>query len=319
MSDELNPDGTPNTEALESRETVGTGNDARVAMLERINDELDGVRGEELANVNDDGSTEPFQASPPTSEDESPTGEPATPAEEPAVTEPRKFTIKVNGKELQLTEEELIARAQKVESADEYLRAAKQPAPTAPEPVVPKPSREELQRLQDEEDRALVRAIQMGTEDEATAALRKIREQSSTRLSPDDVSRTVDERLAFKSAIEKFNTDYKDIVSDPYLHKLARDRDSELLAAGDSRPYGERYEEIGKGIRDWVTKFKVDVQPAASDLKAKEVKKAAAPKVPTSASAKRAAPVADDDNDESPSDVIQAMREKRGGPQWMRN
>jgi hypothetical protein len=44
---------------------------------------------------------------------------------EPEPQQPRKFKIKVNGKELELTEEELIARAQKTEAADEYFNDAK--------------------------------------------------------------------------------------------------------------------------------------------------------------------------------------------------
>lgn len=44
---------------------------------------------------------------------------PAPPADAPV--EPRKFRIKVRGQDRELTEDELIARAQKVESADDYL------------------------------------------------------------------------------------------------------------------------------------------------------------------------------------------------------
>lgn len=44
---------------------------------------------------------------------------PAPPVDAPA--EPRKFRIKVRGQDRELTEDELIARAQKVESADDYL------------------------------------------------------------------------------------------------------------------------------------------------------------------------------------------------------
>lgn len=48
--------------------------------------------------------------------------EPPEPTEQPAAApEPRKFRIKVRGQDRVLTEDELIARAQKVESADDYL------------------------------------------------------------------------------------------------------------------------------------------------------------------------------------------------------
>jgi hypothetical protein len=302
-----------------TQETIGTGNDARLALLNGINDTLDAERADELAHVNDDGTTEPFQAAAPDVVDpeDDPTASPAN-AEEPAAAAPAKIKIKVNGRELELTQEELIARAQKVESADEYLRTAKQTAKPAP---VAQPSQEELQRQQDEEDRALVRAIQMGTEEEATAAIRKLKSQTSTRpsISTDDVSRTVDERLAFNASLTAFRTEYKDIVTDPFLNKLALDRDAELLAAGDARPYAERYTEIGETLRAWKSSLAKDVHPAVSDQTKKEEKKALAPKVPTAAAGKQKPAPQEDDTDESPSSVIQAMREKRGGPQWMRN
>ena len=305
-----------------SGETIGTGNDARLALLSGINDSLDVERADELANVNDDGTTEPFQAdaSPAADSEDDPTASPANATEtEPAAPEERKYRIKVNGRELELTEAELIARAQKVESADEYLRTAKQTTRT--EPVVAQPSQEDLQRLQDDEDRALVRAIQMGTEEEATAAIRKLKSQTSTRpsISTDDVSRTVDERLAFNASLTAFRTEFKDIVSDPFLNKLALDRDAELLAAGDARPYAERYSEIGTTLRAWKSSLAKDVHPAVSDMAKKEERKAAAPQAPTAAAGKQKPVVQEDDTDENPSSVIQSMREKRGGPQWMRN
>src|SRR3974390_334565 len=41
---------------------------------------------------------------------------------------PKTYRLKVNGRELEVSEEELIARAQKVEAADQYLATAKQQA-----------------------------------------------------------------------------------------------------------------------------------------------------------------------------------------------
>ena len=41
-------------------EALGTSNDARVALLNKINDANDALRADEYANINDDGSTEAF-------------------------------------------------------------------------------------------------------------------------------------------------------------------------------------------------------------------------------------------------------------------
>jgi hypothetical protein len=47
--------------AENSGDAIGTGNDARVAMLDRINDVNDSARAEELAEVHDDGTTSEFK------------------------------------------------------------------------------------------------------------------------------------------------------------------------------------------------------------------------------------------------------------------
>ena len=310
---------------------VGTGNDARVALLDSIADSADGIRAEELADINEDGSLTPFKApSTSTEEAEAPAPAPEEETDTPAaevVAEPRKYRIKVNGKELELSEEEIIARVQKIESADEYLRQAaeaKRLATAEPAPAKPAgPTQEEIQRRNDEEDRALVRAIQMGTEEEAAAALRKVREQAGAArpsLTRDDISSTIDERLAFNTAIDTFSKDYKDVWTDPVLKKLALDRDSELLKAGDARPYAERYASIGDEIRAWKETLVPAAKPPVTNLAEKTIRKAAAPAAPVAAaSAKTKPPAAEEEVDDDPSSVIANMAKVRGGPQWMRN
>ena len=305
-------------------EAVGTGNDARLALMARIADASEVEREEELADVNDKGETEPFKANKPTEEEPAPPleEEAAPPADEP--TEPTKHKIKVNGKELELTLDEIIARAQKVEAADDYLRQAAEAKKQATQPPAEPqgPTEEEIRRQQEAEDLALVRAIQMGTEEEAAAALRKLREQASSArpsLNRDDVSRTIDERLAFNTAISEFARDYGDIWSDPVLKDIAFRRDAALLKEGDQRGYGERYKAIGEEIRAWKTGLGVPAKAAEGDVPSKEQRKAAAPKAPAAASAKaKPAPQDDDGEDDDPSSVIANMAKTRGGPQWMR-
>lgn len=310
---------------------VGTGNDDRIARLNAIADQTDADRAEEFANVNDDGSTEPYVVA--TTEQQDSESAPANTEEQGASTvdeettaaaaEAKRYRIKVNGKELELTEAQLIERAQKIEAADEYLRQAAEARRKLEQIAKPEVDEVELRRRQDEEDRALVRAIQVGTEEEAAAALRKLREQTSARpsLSRDDVSRTIDERLAFNQAIEKFSSEYSDVWSDPILKKIALDRDAQLLKDGDQRAYWERYSSIGEEIRTW----KQSIAPAAKQpeptMADKVERKASAPKVPTATASVKSKPVKveEDDVDDSPTSVIAQMAARRGGPQWMRS
>lgn len=308
----------------ETGEIVGTNNDARLALLDKIADQNESERAEELAHVNDDDTTEPFKIE--TKPDENEEEKTESLPEEKKEEAPRKFKLKIDGEELELTEDEVIARAQKVSAADKYLAeaaAARRAALAETETKPAGPSAEEIQRQQDEEDRALVRAIQMGTEEEATAALRKLREQASrsTSITPDDVARTIDQRLSFNEAVSMFRKDFSDIASDPYLNKMAIDMDSQLLEAGDRRSYSERYAEIGKKIRAWKESLvaKTEDSSTTTTLADKQQRKEAAPKVPVTASAKTTKPPEEDDQDDDPSTVIAKMRQQRGGPQWMRS
>lgn len=318
--------GTPPAAAL-PEDTLGTGNDARVAALNAIMDKNDVARADEFMDVADDDKTVAFVPPelPPAESELQPEIQ-STEISPPPASEPsdvKKFKIKVNGKELELTEEEVLERASKVESADEYLRIAKASAPTTqPSSLVAKagPTEEELQRARDEEDRALARALQVGTEEEAVAAIRKVRAASAgPSVSPDDVARTVDQRLAFNTAIDQFSKDFPDIWKDPVLKDLAFRRDKALLAAGDSRPYLDRYTDIGKGLMEWVGNVAPKVTPADDGLDAKHALKAAAPQVPITASGKQKPAAAADDKEESSSEVIANMAKSRGGPQWMRS
>lgn len=302
-------------------DTVGTGNDARIAILERINDMNDGVRADELADVNDDDTTSPFEATVVESKDEEnpETPEPvaASTDDADAALEEELFPIKVNGKEFKLTRAQLIERAQKVEAADTYLAEAARIKREAEKPEIAPPSFPKEAGLTPDDRRALVRAIQMGTEEEAMAALEKL--QSPRGPSQDDLSRTVDERLNFKEAVSKFQSNYSDILDDPVLRDLALRRDQDALAAGDKRDYWTRYQAIGEDLRAWkagLTSVAAPKETPAAETK--QARKAAAAPALKAASAKAPAAAQDDDREESVADVIAGIAKARGGPQWAR-
>ena len=322
MALETAPDNTS-----EGVETVGTGNEARLRILNRINDQNDGDRAEELRNVNDDDTTEVFVVQGADGTQEALTDEtvadPETDAtiealaaeSDPAPAKPSLVELTVNGRKIQVTQEELIARAQKIEAADSYLEEARRlraEAQRKPEPA-PEPEQNSV-----DDDLALARAIQMGSEEEAVAALRKIR-SSTPSLTKADVAKTIDERLTFNEAIQQFRSEYKDIVSDPVLNRLALDTDAKLIAAGDQRTYAERYKDIGDTLRDWVNKQVQARAPEPTPVvqgEEKLRKKAAAAPVPKGASQKSASS-AEEEKEESTSDVIANIAKARGGPQWM--
>lgn len=295
----------------ETGEAIGTGNDARIALMNRISDSADEGRKEEFSEINDDGTTTPFvepeDAESLADKEESDAEAARLAAEEATQQAPEKHKIKVNGRELELTYDELVARAQKVESADDYLREA---ARLRNEQNKPLPTKVDAASVDD--DLALARAIQMGSEEEAVAALRKLK---SSGPSKDDLTRVVDERLTFNTAINKFQTEYADVFSDPQLKQMALDADARLLAAGDSRPYFDRYQDIGNGIRNWVKDLKAPKNDANLQPD-KLTRKAAAPAAPRLASGTSQTSV-EEEKEESAQEIIQAMAKSRGAPAWM--
>ena len=305
---------------------VGTGNDSRLAMLAQINDANDAAaaNGGDLYDVNDDGTTEKFVVQTAEGSKEELVDEAvheeiidhdADKGVAPVVAAPTKHRIKVNGVEQELTFDELITRAQKVSSADQYLAEAARirnevvAGQSKPSPDV------SVSQESDDDALAIARAIQMGSEEEAVAAIQKIRNKGPSQ---DDLAKTIDERLTFTEALSTFRKDFNDLVSDPVLHKMVLDKDAALIASGDRRPYSIRYTEIGNEVRAWVGKFKPTTPetPKVKTSPDKVVRKAAAEQVPKAAGGK-IPDAADEEIVESESEIIANMAKSRGGPQWM--
>lgn len=289
-------------------EVIGTGNASRVAMLNKIGDNADQQRGEEFVELDENDKPTAFtmpEVETAAVEEEAPPAETVeTNVAAPAETVPEKILRKVNGVEIEITDE-LLVKAQKIASADQYLQNARQAAALPQEEVAPAPEPET-------DLVALARALQMGTEEEAVAALRKL---STRNPSQDGIATQIDERLAFKEALNDFKEKYQDIVSDPRLLQMAEQRDIEQRQAGDKRSYKERYAEIGNELRAWIN-GKTAPKTAEAEQVNREERKAAAPQPPKATASKHQVQV-EDEKDESAADVIAEMAKKRGGPQWM--
>lgn len=303
--------------------TIGTGNADRLAIMQEINDRNDTLRADELQDVQDDETLTPFVVQDADGEQrdltDDTTQDPEAEAEiarlaaeteeEPAKT-PERIKRTIGGKEYNLTLDEWLARASKIENADLYLAEA---ARLRNEQTVKAVSTAPTEQQLVEDDLAIARAIQMGTEEEAVAALKKLR-QAGPSVSPADIARTIDERLTFNDAIKQFRTQFKDIAGDPTLNQMAMDTDAKLIAQGDRRPYEERYAEIGENIRGWVkTLAKTTSTPGAAKLE----RKAAVDSVPKGA-AKKAESGAEEEKEETVQDIIAQMAASRGGVQWQK-
>ena len=279
-------------EGEDNGEVVGQGNphdDARARLIQGYDKstedsgEFQGVGDEEAESGHAEGAEE----------------EASEATEEVAAEVPRKIKIKVDGQEEELTEEEVIALAQKGKSADKRFQEAAELRRQAEELRQP-PEKSDVDENLEEDEVALARAIQMGSEAEAVEAIRKIR----NRPSPGDDANLIDDRIRGVQAMERFKTEYADIVSDPDLMNLAFMKDQQLVAKKDGRGYWERFDAIGKELRGKYLK------PAAAPSEDKVERKADV--VTLKRAAARQAPAAEPDQEESPSAVIADIAKRRG-------
>ena len=257
---------------------------------------------------------------------------PDAPAEEPpAAAKTRK--IKVDGEEQEVPEDKVVeagiralqkesAADRRLQEATEKLTRAEQLLATAEKRTAPPDKPESPPSGSPDADvTALAKAIQFGTEDEVKAAVktmldRQVPGRSDATPRPEEVVAVVEQRLEFKSALNKFQTEFKDVWDDPYLRKLAFDEDDRLqkeINAGNREPmnYLERFAEAGKAVREWRDRI---AQPAGApkvDIGAdKRDRKAAAGSLPTAGG--RAAPTPAPATPSNPTDIVREMRQARG-------
>ena len=298
---EQNEDGT-------TEEAVGTQNDSRLARLAEIEARNNEARADEFDDV---GETEP-ESSPSPPSDEAVTPSSDTPAEKPA--EPQKRKYKVNGQDVELTDEQAAAIIQKVASADQYLAEAArirqmmiQAAQAKQTP--PQPSEQDTAASGEEDPVALARALQMGSEEEAAKAIKRITDlarrapaqQQPAQPNLSDVEKIVD----LIETKRWFTSEYNDVLSDPYLQAAAFAADAQMVASGDQRSVRERWKAIGDDIRDKFLK-----KPEQTFEAKKQAKSATVVNLPTAS--KRAQTPVEDDSEENPSDVIAGFAKARG-------
>jgi hypothetical protein len=215
------------------------------------------------------------------------------PGEEPTHELPQKHKLKVNGEEMELTTEELVATAQKVISADKYLEDAKKSFRVATE-VRPSPVDVEPQGPNDD-DRALARALQMGDEEEAAKAIHALR----PRPSPDVVA-AVDNRIALRQQFQAVEADHKDLLGHKALGPIFRQRLTDLAREQPDLSLEDGYRTVAVALRQ---DFGQMLKPTTPKLE----RKAAAQQVPAAGGRQPSPP--DDDAEVPVSEEIRKTAE----------
>lgn len=225
------------------------------------------------------------------------------------------ITVKVDGHEKQVLRSQVldagIRAVQKESAADRRLEEATR---RLREVQAREQQIEEFLKHQSQpsvQDAAeIARRIRMGSDEEAIQAISALagREQTTPDKIVTEVERRVFDTIQARSAVEKFQSEFSDILSDPYLTQLAVAEDARMLAGGDTRSYAERFTEIGNTLRNKLREWKggkADVVVSAD----KQERKAGITNLP-SASMRQPAP--EQTKPKTPADIIEEMRKRRG-------
>ena len=246
-------------------------------------------------------------------EDKTETQEEDLPTDERVVNGTRYYLTIVNGKEKWLTKNQLIEKAQKVESADEYLQNA---AEAVRSTVRTDPSEtDDTVSVEDDDMEKTLNSAVLGDQEavkkvaSALADLRKqLKEAKQSQPSvSQDVVKEIDNRLAFRNAVEWFEGEYSKELSDPKLKKLIYDKDLELAQANPTMPFKERLKKAGDEVRNWINGQKgVQAKPSLEKIERKKTH------VNVPAASQRQTVTTEDDEEESVESIIQQMAKGRG-------
>lgn len=223
--------------------------------------------------------------------------------------EPDLVTIKVDGVTKQVERskviEEGIRALQKESSADRRLEEATRLLNDTRARFEQPPAQDVAPKQPSKDAATMAHAIQYGTEEEAAQAISELQERNRQNVAtPEQIAKWVDERYQFQSAVQEFETNYPDIVKDPYLCQIAADLEAHKRANGDQRHFRAIYKEIGDEIMAWREKIS-----APKPFAEKQQRKAAVETV-KSASVKKAEP--EQPKPPTAAEIIEDMRAARG-------
>lgn len=217
------------------------------------------------------------------------------------------YRLIVNGQERWLTLQQLRENASKVSAADEYLRSAKE---LVKNNLTAHPShRDDAASTDRGRVRELLNRAIMGEQEAIDELAQAIERPSATA----DVARLVDERvdgrLTFREAVNWFDKEYQNELSDPRLKEYMVWKDSQLAQSHPDMDFKERLRTVGEEAR--ALRGRPAAPPADPQRRAeKEQRKASVRAIPVAGG--RQADEADEDENETYESSIAKMAAARG-------
>ena len=151
----------------------------------------------------------------------------------------------VNGQEKWQTLKDIRTTASKVESGDEYLRQASEAVKNASRLALS--HQDETSNVEEDDVAEILRAAVLG-DDEAIKKLASRLKARPSEVTP-DVVRTIDQRLSFRTELASLEAKSKDLLENPYMGRLFRDRLNEMKAENPKMGLSEAYTSIDTELR----------------------------------------------------------------------
>ena len=241
------------------------------------------------------------------------------PKEEAKEPEEEMRELIVDGKKISVSLSKILDAGvrtfQKETAADMRLAAASELERQARERFAqlqpPQPGVQQQPEVSDD-DAALAKAIQFGSEEEAKAAISKLRNtarattQQELRQFVESSQTNIPQQIEFYEATRWVKDEYKDLFSDPDMAQVFMNKEVAARQSGDRRPFKELYKALAD---DLSSKFglKKETQPQNQD---RVIRKAQAPKIASPAAGKTQAPP--EKKQVTVADYVQRQRELRG-------
>lgn len=161
--------------------------------------------------------------------------------------------------------------------------------------------------------------IRFGTPEESAAALREVLQRSNKPVDQNAITAHVMNEMQKTQAVEKFKTEFQDVVTNPMVLRLAvaleQDRLPHLKNTQAPIDWGTFYRQIGNEVRTVMGKAPQPTNTAAPSgnpsQSEKEAKKASIVNLPTAAAR---AQLPEESKPESRQDILNDMKKRRGIP-----
>jgi hypothetical protein len=226
---------------------------------------------------------------------------------EEAPSEPKKYKLKINGQEVELTEAQVLERAQKVSSADEYLQTASKALEASKALALSQP--DGSASVEEDDTEATLTSALQGDEEAIKKIALRLKAPPAT-VTPADVRSVVADQTRFTDALKWFQGEYKDLCSNPKVFEECQRRDAALAKAEPALPYRDRMARVGNEVRAWVKQLTGGHSPAPTPPRDDKLhRKASVANVPQAGGRQT---VREDEEEEEPTEsVIDKMARAR--------